>query len=100
MFYKLTVIAALIGCFGHSAQAQEAVPSVGRMIDIPDAREKPDPSLDYKIVLDIRTPADAPGDVSPALQSAAALINTFRHYGVALHASTWLRSSMARRSCC
>lgn len=83
MPYKLIVIAALIGCFGHSAQAREVVPSVSRMIDIPDAREKPDPSLDYKIVFDIRTPADAPGDVSPALQSAAALINTYRHYGVA-----------------
>jgi len=82
MPYKFIAIAALIGCLGQSAHAQEAVPSVGRMGDIPDAREKPDPTLDYKIVFDIRTSADAPGDISPALRSVAALINTYRHYGV------------------
>lgn len=82
MPHKLIVVAALIGCLSQAASGQEAVRDVGRMKDIPEAQEKPDPRLDHKIVFDIRTPTDAPGDVSPALQSMAGLINTYRHYGV------------------
>jgi intracellular sulfur oxidation DsrE/DsrF family protein len=82
MSLKLLAIAALLGCLGQPAFAQNAVPSIGRMKDIPEAQELPDPKLDYKIVFDVRTLADGPGEVSPALQSMAALVNTYRHYGV------------------
>lgn len=43
MLYTHIVVAALIGCPTQSAHAQEAVPSVGRMVYIPDARERPRP---------------------------------------------------------
>ncbi|SFO33345.1 DsrE family protein [Sphingomonas sp. OK281] len=59
-----------------------AVPSVGVMKDIPDAHEKPDPALQYRMVFDVQTMADSSDDVSPALQSIGGLLNTFRKYGV------------------
>ena len=82
MSHRLIAVAILLASLCQPAQAQDAVQGVGRMKDITGAQETPDPSLDYKIVFDVRTPADTPREVSPALQSMAALINTYRHYGV------------------
>lgn len=75
---------ALAATLPAAAQSgARAVPSVGAMQDIPEAHEKPDPTLHYKIVFDVETLADKPDQVSPALESIGALINTYRNYGVA-----------------
>lgn len=66
-----------------AAQGQtRAVPSVGVMKDIPNAGEKPDPNLTYKIVFDVVTLAESTDEISPALQAMGGLINTYRAYGV------------------
>ncbi len=74
------------GTMGLAAQAQppatSPVPSVGAMQDIPGAHETPDPALHYKLVFDVQSMADGSDEISPALQSIGALLNTFRHYGV------------------
>lgn len=62
--------------------AQAAVPSVGVMHEIADAHEKPDPSLHYKLVVDVKTMTDDLGAASPHLQALGGLINTYRKYGV------------------
>lgn len=79
----LAVASALLGT-PACAQTGAAlpVPSVGTMQDIPDAHEKPDPTLPYKLVFSVETLADSADSVSPALQAIGGLINTYRKYGV------------------
>jgi intracellular sulfur oxidation DsrE/DsrF family protein len=60
-----------------------AVPGAGVMVDIPDAHEKPDPTLDYKIVFDLQSMGATAGDVSPGLKMIGTLINTYEKFGVA-----------------
>jgi len=75
---------AVLGCLTMPAVAQTlAVPSASIMVDIPDAHEKPDPSLDYKIVFDMQTVGATAGDISPGLKTIGTLINTYEKYGVA-----------------
>ncbi len=76
--------AAVLGILTMRTAAQTlAVPSAPVMVDIPDAQEKPDPSLDYKIVFDVQTAGATAGDVSPGLKMIGTLINTYEKYGVA-----------------
>jgi len=76
--------AAVLGCRSMPAAAQTLpVPSASVMADIPNAQEKPDPSLDYKIVFDMQTVGATAGDVSPGLKMIGTLINTYEKYGVA-----------------
>ncbi len=76
--------AAIVGCLTMPTAAQTlAVPSAPVMVDIPDAHEKPDPSLDYKIVFDMQTVSAAAGDINPGLKMIGTLINTYEKYGVA-----------------
>ncbi|WP_419729017.1 DsrE family protein [Lichenicola sp.] len=83
MKLPLLVLALLAAALPRAIAAEPlAVPDAGMMGDIPGAHELPDPALDYKIVFDVQTLAGAPGDVDPALQAMAGLINTFRHDGV------------------
>lgn len=61
---------------GLMAQPQNPViKSTGAIHDIPYATVKPDPSLDYNIVIDIMTGPDKPSEVNPSLDNVARLIN-------------------------
>jgi len=62
--------------------ATRAVPSAPVMQDIPDAHEKPDPGLHYKLVFDVQTMGDSSDDASPALRTIGAVLNTYRKFGV------------------
>ena len=76
--------AAVLGCLTMPTAAQTLpVPGAGVMVDIPDAHEKPDPTLDYKIVFDMQSMGATAGDISPALKIVGTLINTYEKYGVA-----------------
>ena len=76
--------AAVFGCLTMRTAAQTlAVPSAPVMVDIPDAHEMPDPSLDYKIVFDMQTVGATAGDISPGLKMIGTLINTYEKHGVA-----------------
>ncbi len=82
---RKTLVALLVALAMQHAPAVAQtlpVPQAGTMREIPGAHELPDPTLDYKIVFDIRSVADSADHVSPALEDVARLINTFRKYGV------------------
>lgn len=78
---------ALLAATTPLAAAQTAplaVPGASVAKDMPEAQELPDPKATYKIVFDVQTMADKPGEISPALQSIGWLINTYTHAGVPL----------------
>ena len=76
--------AAVLLCLTIPTAAQTLpVPGAGVMVDIPDAHEKPDPTLDYKIVFDMQTAGATAADISPGLKMIGTLINTYEKYGVA-----------------
>lgn len=78
----LVLVLAVCGLSVSFAKAQLPVPSVGVIPDVPGATDKPDPSRVYKIVFDVRSTADSPDSISPALIGIGKLLNTYRKYGV------------------
>jgi intracellular sulfur oxidation DsrE/DsrF family protein len=75
--------AAVLACLTMPTAAQTLpVPGASVMVDIPDAHEKPDPTLDYKIVFDMQSEGATAGDMSPGLKMIGTLINTYEKYGV------------------
>jgi len=87
----LRAVAALlfliVGNVNMTALAETAngpeVMSVGAIPDVAGAVERPDPTLNYKLVIDVQTLADSADDVSPGLQFMGGIINTLRKGGVA-----------------
>ncbi len=63
-----------ISAFSQS-RINPVVKNYGGIFDIPYADEKPDPSLDYKIIIEIATPSDKPDSTNWALYNVARLIN-------------------------
>ena len=54
----------------------------GGIYEIPYAEEKPDPALQYNIVIDVATGSENPGQVNDALNNVARLINLHAVGGV------------------
>lgn len=73
--------------FGYAGRAftQTApampVPSQGVAKDIPDAHERPDPSVDYKVVFSVAA-VTKPEDVHPMLKTIGLYLNTLARNGV------------------
>jgi len=63
----------------YISYAQESrnpmVKNYGGVFELPFEAEKPDPNLQYKIVLDIYSGADQPSEINPALFNAARMLN-------------------------
>lgn len=61
------------------ALAQERINPVikkaGGIFDVPDAVEKPDPNLDYKIVIELWAPTDNAKEIHQSVNNIARLIN-------------------------
>jgi intracellular sulfur oxidation DsrE/DsrF family protein len=103
MIHAAMIFAALVG-FGAVASAQnlegikmpskeemsklpvpEAAdypPGLGVALDVPNAKELPDPTLTYKDVFDLPTGGKTPGEVNPGLLTVARFVNTLAKYGV------------------
>ena len=67
------------------AQAQKVspvVPAYGAVWEIPSAKEKPDPSMDYKILVDITNAAEKPDTLNVYLEAVATLLNLHGSAGV------------------
>ncbi|MCU0356975.1 MAG: DsrE family protein [Cyclobacteriaceae bacterium] len=66
-------------CFAFISKAQTMVNPViknyGGIYDVPNAVEKPDPSLEYKIVVDLAMGSDKPNEVNFGLNNIARMIN-------------------------
>jgi intracellular sulfur oxidation DsrE/DsrF family protein len=58
------------------------IKNYGGIFDIPYAEEKPDPTLEYKIVIEIATASDKPDSTNWALYNVARLINLHAMGGV------------------
>ena len=58
------------------------IKSDGGIWEMPNAVEKPDPNLQYKIVIDLYTGAENPSRISPALNNVARMINLHAVGGV------------------
>jgi intracellular sulfur oxidation DsrE/DsrF family protein len=66
-------------CFSVVAYSQgrinPVIKSYGGIFEIPYAEEKPDPAVDYNIVIEIATASDKPDSTNWALYNVARLIN-------------------------
>jgi intracellular sulfur oxidation DsrE/DsrF family protein len=57
-------------------------PHVGIALDVPGAKELPDPKLIYKVVFDLAPAAKTPSEINPGLLTVARFVNTLAKYGV------------------
>lgn len=70
----------LITCFTFSYSFSQSytfpvIKNYGGIYDVPDAIEKPDPSLDYKIVIDLAGGSERPDELNYGLNNIARMIN-------------------------
>ena len=66
-------------CLSMVVSAQDRVNPVikkfGGVFEVPDAMEKPDPTLNYKIVVELWAPAENPKEIHQSVNNIARLIN-------------------------
>lgn len=58
------------------------IKNYGGIVAVPDAVERPDPEMDYKIVVDLASGSNGPGEVNPSLVNIARMINLHAVGGV------------------
>ncbi|HTH55340.1 MAG TPA: DsrE family protein [Cyclobacteriaceae bacterium] len=80
------LIALVLVSFSAFSQKRinPVIKTYGTIFDIPFAEEKPDPNLDYKIIVEIERESERPDSVSWALNNVARLINLHVMAGVKL----------------
>jgi len=82
---KITALAFFILisnlAFGQS-RINPVIKGYGGIFDIPYAEEKPDPALDYNLIIEVEHAIDFPDSVSWALNNVARLINLHAMAGV------------------
>src|SRR5690348_13594730 len=75
---KNTLVLVLV-LLSVSAFSQERINPIikkyGTIFDIPFAEEKPDPNIEYKIIVEIERESERPDSVNWALNNVARLIN-------------------------
>ena len=81
---NLLTLAALVISFSLTAQIRvfPVIKNYGGIFDVPDAVEKPNPDLDYKIVIELLTGSEKPGVYNASLNNIARLINLHSVGGV------------------
>ena len=82
---KLVTISVLLVSFSLSAQTRvfPLIKNYGGIFDVPDAVEKPDPNLNYKIVVELTSGSEKHGELNSSLNNIARLINLHAIGGVA-----------------
>ena len=70
----LILLGVSVSSFSQS-RINPVIKSYGGIFEIPYAAEKPDPSLDYNIVIEIERASDTPDSTNWALYTVARLIN-------------------------
>jgi len=82
----MILIQALVVLLAAGVTAQErifpVIPNYGGIFHIPDAVEKPDPSLEYKIVIDLAGGSTDPAELNLGLNNIARMINLHASAGV------------------
>jgi intracellular sulfur oxidation DsrE/DsrF family protein len=82
---RIITVGVLLISFSLSAQTRvfPVIKNYGGIFDVPDAVEKPDPNLDYKIVVELTSGSEKPGELNSSLNNIARLINLHAIGGVA-----------------
>lgn len=74
---NLILTSLLLVGFSASAQTRvfPVIKNYGGIFEVPDAVEKPDPTLDYKIVIELATGSEKPDVFNASLNNIARLVN-------------------------
>jgi intracellular sulfur oxidation DsrE/DsrF family protein len=82
---RIITVGVLLVSFSLSAQTRvfPVIKNYGGIFDVPDAVEKPDPNLDYKIVIELTSGSEKPSELNSSLNNIARLINLHAIGGVA-----------------
>ena len=75
-------LAAALAAPSHAAPGQRLIPDYGAYRDIPDAHEKPDPALRYKIVFEVTAAARDATKPHHGLEKVARMVNLLSVHGV------------------
>jgi intracellular sulfur oxidation DsrE/DsrF family protein len=71
-----SIVLLLVSVTGYTQQrVNPVIKNYGGIFEIPYAVEKPDPSLDYNIVIEVERTSDRPDSINWALYNVARLIN-------------------------
>lgn len=65
----------VLGSLFGQQRINPVIKSAGGVFEVPDAVEMPDPTLDYKIAIELFAPSDDPKEINQALNSVARLVN-------------------------
>ena len=60
----------------------DPAPHIGIAVDVPGAKELPDPKLIYKVVFDLAPGPKSPDEINPGLLTVGRFVNTLAKYGV------------------
>ncbi|MFV1919681.1 DsrE family protein [Sphingomonas sp. MJ1 (PH-R8)] len=86
MFRSLVIAALAVGVLGSAAMAADArhpaVQAFGAITPMPDAKERPDRSLRYRVLFNITKAAPAADQLNPSLEKVARFINLLGADGV------------------
>ena len=87
MFRKLSIAAMLaLGVLGGTAMAADprhpVVQGFGGIAPMPDAKERPDRSLRYRVLFSVTKAAATPDQVNPSLEKVARFVNLLGADGV------------------
>ena len=74
ILHSITLLLLTFSGFTQS-RVNPVIKNYGGIFEIPYAEEKPDPGLDYNIVIEIVTGSDSPDSINWALSNVARLIN-------------------------
>lgn len=72
----------LMGMVHAQSLVNPVIKNYGGIYDVPDAKEKPDPAIDYKIVVDLASGSERPGELNMGLVNIARMINLHSVGGV------------------
>lgn len=79
----MTAAAILLSASSAFAQAaSRPVPHYGEFREVPDAFERPDPALRYRILFDVSQAARTPGAVHQGLERVARMVNLLGRDGI------------------
>ena len=81
---KILILPFLLLSMGLMAQTAQfpLVKNFGGIYEIPDAVERPDPSLEYRIIIDLVSPSESPQQVNRMVENIARMVNLHGLAGV------------------
>lgn len=82
LFFAVLTLLSIDGIGQAPPKVNPAIKSFGSVWEIPNAKEKPDPGLEYNIVVDITDAAAKPDTINVYLEAVATLFNLHAVGGV------------------